>query len=89
MASVPQAAIWAFCALIICSRIGLWMFDMAHAQILQQHVPMKEMSTVRVASLWLAIVHPLAQGKGSRNIPGALLHNVLGNEFVWERQRQF
>jgi hypothetical protein len=36
-----------FCAFIILSRIGLWMFDMAHAQILQQNVAEKEMSTVR------------------------------------------
>lgn len=35
-----------FCAFIILSRIGLWMFDMAHAQILQQNVAEKEMSTV-------------------------------------------
>jgi len=45
MGSVPVATA-AFCAFIVASRAGLWMFDMAHAQILQQSVPASEMSTV-------------------------------------------
>lgn len=40
------AWVWIFCGFIILSRLGMWMFDMAHAQILQQNVPEKEMSTV-------------------------------------------
>jgi len=40
------AWVWVFCSFIILSRIGLWMFDMAHAQILQQNVREREMSTV-------------------------------------------
>jgi len=40
------AATLLFCLLVVISRAGLWMFDMAHAQILQQNVPSSEMSSV-------------------------------------------